>query len=157
VREFHEALAVPAPAIPAVPDAERIRLRMRLVTEECIEMLEAVYGTSSLAVCDMRGFMRTLIETMPPRVDLVSLADALADLDYVVEGTRQEFGIDGGPIADEVHASNMTKVGAPKDASGKVTKGPGYRPPSIGECLVQQGWCARRPSSIPPPPSTRTP
>jgi predicted HAD superfamily Cof-like phosphohydrolase len=153
VKEFHAATGAPAPLMPTVPDHDRVRLRMALVVEECIEMLEAVYGASVLAIYDLRWNMTRLVHRDICSIDIVALADALADIDYVVEGTRQEFGIDGAPIAAAVHASNMTKVGAPKDANGKVTKGIGYFAPAIAECLLKQGWTPPKKTSSWPPPA----
>jgi predicted HAD superfamily Cof-like phosphohydrolase len=153
VREFQQATGAPSPATPQVPDLDRVRLRMALIIEECIEMLESVYGASALAIYDLRWNMKRLVHRDIATVNLVELADALADIDYVVEGTRQEFGIDGAPIAAAVHASNMTKVGAPKDENGKVTKGIGYFAPAIAECLLKQGWTPpKKTSSWPPAP-----
>jgi predicted HAD superfamily Cof-like phosphohydrolase len=73
-------------------------------------------------------------------VYLPEVADALADLDYVIEGTRLEFGIDGGPIADAVHAANMRKVGGPTRADGKILKPDEWEPPDIAGELKKQGW-----------------
>ena len=56
---------------------------------------------------------------------------ALAGLDYVVEGARLEFGINGLPIADEVHRANMAKAGGPKRADGKHMKPEGWTPHEV--------------------------
>ena len=54
-------------------------------------------------------------------------------------GTAHVYGIDLDAVLDEVHASNMTKLGADgrpiRRADGKVLKGPGYRPPDIAAVL----------------------
>lgn len=76
-------------------------------------------------------------------VDLVEFADALADLDYVIEGTRLEFGINGAPIAAEVHRSNLSKLGPNGPMlreDGKILKPPGWTPPDIAGELRKQGW-----------------
>ncbi|AYR03201.1 MazG-like nucleotide pyrophosphohydrolase [Gordonia phage Octobien14] len=81
-------------------------LRVRLLTEELAELVEAI--------CDG---------------DLVGIADGTTDLSVVNIGTMCTFGLPAGPLWDEVHASNMSKFvdgKALKDASGKVIKGPGY-------------------------------
>ena len=61
--------------------------------------------------------------------DLVGVADALADIVYVAYGTAHVYGIDLDAVLDEVHASNMTKLGADgrpvRRADGKILKGPG--------------------------------
>ena len=44
--------------------------------------------------------------------DLSGVADALADIVYVAYGTAHVYGIDLDAVLDEVHASNMTKLGA---------------------------------------------
>ena len=56
--------------------------------------------------------------------DLVGVADALADLLYVVYGTAVSYGIDMEPIFTEVHRSNMSK-GNPevlRAPNGKILK-----------------------------------
>jgi predicted HAD superfamily Cof-like phosphohydrolase len=64
----------------------------------------------------------------------------MADLDYVVEGTRQELGIDGPAVHAIVHAANMAKQAGPVDASGKKRKPEGWKPPDIAGELRRQGW-----------------
>jgi len=94
------------------PSDDVVRLRMRLVIEEAFEFLAA--STSNLTSLDF--FHATLIVVLgvidetPAKPDLVEVADALADLDYVVAGTRLAYGIPRGPVADEVHRSNMAKA-----------------------------------------------
>ena len=75
-----------------------------------------------------------------PPAGIPAFADALADLDYVIEGTRLEFGIDGWPIAQAVHKSNMAKVGSKVREDGKILKGPDWTPPDIAGELRKQGW-----------------
>ncbi len=142
VREFHNAAGVVTPETPQLPEDERIKLRVNLVTEEFCEFLTSVYPQFK----DMQHGavlfrLKQAMEYMPPKVDLVAMADALADLDYVVEGTRLVCGIDGGPVAEEVHRSNMTKFGPGswKREDGKVMKPPDWQPPDIEGVLRKQG------------------
>ena len=58
----------------------------------------------------------------------------------VVEGCRVEMGINGAPIAAEVHRANMAKVGGPISPQGKRLKPPGWTPPDIEGELRKQGW-----------------
>jgi len=71
--------------------------------------------------------------------DIVAIADALADIVYVAYGTACVYGIDLDAVLDEVHASNMTKLGADglpiRRPDGKVLKGPDYRPPDVAGVL----------------------
>ena len=71
--------------------------------------------------------------------DEVALADGLADLEYVTVGTAVTFAIPLGATFDEVHRSNMTKLGENGlpvlREDGKSLKGPNYEPPRIAEIL----------------------
>lgn len=73
--------------------------------------------------------------------DRVLLADALADLLYVVYGTAVTFGIPLDAVFTEVHRSNMTKEPQPSDpdAARVRDKGPNYSPPDIGRVLREAG------------------
>lgn len=139
VMEFHAVMGVPIGVAPTLIPDERVRLRAALILEECIEALDAMFWAES-STAKMRSFLMQVIAEARIKGDLVELADALADIDYVVEGARIEFGIDGGPIADEVHRSNMAKVGGPVSPTGKKLKPPGWTPPNIAACLEDQGW-----------------
>ena len=44
--------------------------------------------------------------------DLVGIADALADIVYVVYGTALTYGLDLDAVLREVHRSNMSKLGS---------------------------------------------
>jgi predicted HAD superfamily Cof-like phosphohydrolase len=143
VTEFHRAFHQPVLDWPQAPPDERVRLRLRLVLEEAFELLEACVATARLrSVGLLREKVFELIEDVEVKVGLVALADALADLDYVSEGTRLEFGIDGAPIAAEVHRSNMAKVWpdgtVQKNEGGKVLKPPDWTPPDIYNELLKQ-------------------
>jgi predicted HAD superfamily Cof-like phosphohydrolase len=67
--------------------------------------------------------------------DLVGIADGLADLLYVVYGTSVSYGIDVRPIFEEVHRTNMAKVGGAVREDGKVLKPDGWLPPDIAPLL----------------------
>jgi predicted HAD superfamily Cof-like phosphohydrolase len=145
VREFQAMVDRPAPRSPTVPHDEVVRLRLRLIAEEFFELLEAAIKPAmadkewvDLECCKLD--VGELIAGGRFHVDLAGVADALADLDYVIEGTRQELGIDGGPIASAVHAANMAKMSGPVDETGKKRKPPGWTPPDIAGELRKQGW-----------------
>lgn len=141
VAEFHRTFDHPIASSPTIPADERVRLRMRIITEEFFEMMEAVYGRIDKPYWEsLVAEVDDLIDQSTPDVDLSKLADALGDIDYVVEGCRLEFGIDGKPIADAIHAANMAKVGGGKRADGKHQKPEGWQPPDIEGELIKQGW-----------------
>lgn len=146
--EFHRAFEHPIRPTPGVPPDARVRLRAKLVVEECLELVEALFDCSQEMVFleavtttplkRVKEILKRLLEEEDVKVDLVSAADALADIDYVVEGTRLELGINGEPIADEVHRSNIEKRGGGKNADGKSLKPAGWTPPDIAGRLVDQ-------------------
>lgn len=116
VREFHEAFEIPVLASPTLPDEGRRALRRRILEEEYQEYLAAERDH-----------------------DLVEVADALADMVYVIFGTALEYGIPLGDVIEEVHRSNMSKLGADgrpvHREDGKVIKGPGFFRPEIAKVL----------------------
>lgn len=144
--EFHEAMDVPMQAIPEVPGDERVRLRLRLVAEEFFELLGSAFSADDPMTEEARSHFARASDHIGDAlcthfsVNLPALADALADLDYVIEGMRLEFGIDGEPIANLVHAANMAKVNGGKREDGKIMKPPGWEPPDVEAELRRQGW-----------------
>lgn len=91
-------------------------LRYRLIYEELGELREAL---------DNR--------------DIVEVADALTDLLYVVYGAGHSFGINLDKCFEEVHNSNMSKLGEDgkpiRREDGKVLKGPNFREPNLKDLL----------------------
>ena len=117
VGDFHRAYGLPIRVEPtAAVGPDQIVLRQALIEEEVRELADAANAG-----------------------DVVGVADALADIVYVAYGTAHVYGIDLDAVLDEVHASNMTKLGADgrpvHRADGKVLKGPAYRPPDISAVL----------------------
>src|ERR1044072_8820593 len=93
VREFHKAFGVIAPIDPALEyDPDVVKLRKNLIREEQEELFDALD-----------------LPDGPEKV--IAVADALADLLYVVHGTGVSLGIPLDAVFDEVHDSNMSKLG----------------------------------------------
>lgn len=118
VSEFHAAGGgrVPASVVESV-EPEHAELRQRILDEEVDELRAAV-----------------------SKNDIVSIADALADIVYVACGTAVTYGIPFDRVFTEVHRSNMTKFspdGPYLRADGKIMKGPDYEPPDIAGCLAR--------------------
>jgi len=73
--------------------------------------------------------------------NLTEIADALADQLYILLGTIVSHGMQEviEPIFNEVHRSNMSKLGADGKPiyreDGKVLKGENYSPPNISQYL----------------------
>lgn len=116
VREFHRAYGLPVRRDPGHPSIAQERLRWDLLREEVGEYREAY-----------------------TRGDLVELADALADIVYIAHGTALVYGIDLDAVLDEVHRSNMSKLGPDGRPiyreDGKVLKGPNYTRPNVAAVM----------------------
>jgi predicted HAD superfamily Cof-like phosphohydrolase len=135
VLAFHRRFGQSIGETPHVPDEKTVRFRLSLIAEEFFELL----GAASPGAPTLRqSVFQALIEKAPINVDLPALIDALADLDYVIEGFRITLGVNGTPIAEAVHESNMAKLPsyvAAKDAHHRnVTEG---RVRSSGELDVE--------------------
>ena len=144
VGAFHRAFSLPVEPTPMVPDDATV---LALLLEEFHELAEATCQNASDA---QQAFLATLALAREQldaldrfEVDLVEVADALTDINYVTYGAGHTFGIDLNVCCEEVHRSNMSKLGADgkpvKDARGKVLKGPDYSPPSLDRVLAAQG------------------
>lgn len=107
VLEFHKAFNILVNNTPSILDRRTQRLRLDLIQEELNEL-----------------------EVALQEENLVEVADALADLLYVVYGTAISCGMDIDPIFEAVHKSNMSKVGGHMAENGKWIKPPTYNPPT---------------------------
>lgn len=123
VAEFHKCFGAAIAARPSLPDESTAdglalrKLRRKLVREEFNEFLAAEDDN-----------------------DLVEIADACADLLYVILGTAVSYGIPLDEIFDEVHRSNMSKLGEDGKPiyreDGKVLKSASFSPPDIAGILA---------------------
>lgn len=102
--------------VPKVPSDDVCLLRSRLVLEEYEEFEWAMD-----------------LDKIP------EMADAIADLIYVLLGTAIAYGIDMRPVWAEVQRSNLSKAGGERRADGKVQKPAGFTPPDIAGILERQG------------------
>lgn len=89
VAEFHQTFRLPILTTPTIPSSDRCQLRVNLLAEELKELEQAIADQ-----------------------DLVEIADALCDLQYVLSGAVLEFGLGNlfNTLFEEVQRSNMSKV-----------------------------------------------
>ena len=89
VADFHEIFEMPVQEHPIIPNEKRCELRVNLLSEELDELREAIEDK-----------------------DLVEIADALCDIQYVLSGAILEFGLGKSfkRLFEEVQRSNMSKV-----------------------------------------------
>lgn len=89
VAEFHQTFKHPILNQPTIPAENRCKLRVALLAEELKELEVAILNN-----------------------DIVEVADALCDLQYVLSGAVLEFGLGEKfkALFDEVQRSNMSKT-----------------------------------------------
>jgi predicted HAD superfamily Cof-like phosphohydrolase len=89
VAEFHKTFNAPVLETPQIPSEQRCELRVSLLQEELDELSQAIKDG-----------------------DLVEIADALCDLQYVLSGAVLEFGLGNKfvELFNEVQRSNMSKA-----------------------------------------------
>jgi len=155
VEQFCLKAGHPVEDAPTVPDPPMTKLKVGFIADEFMELLEAVYPGSMKSNHGhaMRSSLLAILN-LEPVPDVVEVADALGDLDYVVEGMRLAFGINGAPIAEEIQRTNMAKFGPGswKREDGKQMKPPDWQPPRIEALLQSQ----RRQASPDPSDPTST-
>ena len=89
VAEFHRTFNAPILDTPQIPSKERCELRVSILQEELNELQQAIADN-----------------------DIVEIADALCDLQYVLSGAVLEFGLGEKfvELFNEVQRSNMSKA-----------------------------------------------
>ncbi|SNS31999.1 Predicted phosphohydrolase, Cof family, HAD superfamily [Belliella buryatensis] len=89
VAAFHKTFKHPILSKPQIPDTKRCELRVSLIAEELKELEEAIADQN-----------------------IVEIADALCDIQYVLSGAILEFGLADKfkDLFEEVQRSNMSKV-----------------------------------------------
>lgn len=94
VAEFHKTFHHPVLEKPTIPSEERCKLRVELIREELKELQEAIADK-----------------------DMVEIADALCDIQYVLSGAVLEFGLGNKfvELFNEVQRSNMSKACSTKE------------------------------------------
>ncbi|MEE9395155.1 MAG: hypothetical protein V3W41_21910 [Planctomycetota bacterium] len=161
VHEFHAKFGYPVRDSPRVPSDEDVRFRLTLIAEEFFELMQAALvdsGGIALAERMLAKAIRGEQGGLPPatvEVNLDEFADALADMDYVVEGTRLTCGIDGWPVLLEIQRANMSKTTKALNATDaakmagttKAQKPAGWTPPNVAGELHKQGWLERTPTA----------
>lgn len=149
VRQFHIKFGMPIAYTPKMIAEERLRFRLNLIMEEVLELMDACFDAPTTVLAQKQEWQE-LIKKLRVKldIDLPEVVDALGDIDYLVEGTRAELGVHGGPIAAEIQRANMDKVpGVVGDRYGgagaaliRPMKPPGWVGPDIPLRLRQQGW-----------------
>ena len=121
---------------------ERVKLRLRLVFEETLELLRA-HGMDTATIEPQFEASMSLANggEGPYLEDVTEIADALGDSIYVEVGMALEYGIPLDHVWQEIQDSNMKKFPGGKvirrESDGKVLKPEGWKPPDI-ETVIQR-------------------
>ena len=115
VAEFHNTFKHPVLKNPQIPSDERCRLRVALLAEELKELEVAILEK-----------------------DIVGVADALCDIQYVLSGAILEFGLGEkfNTLFEEVQRSNMSKACESEDEARKTVEY--YQKKDATECYYKQ-------------------
>ena len=99
VADFHKTFNAPVLETPQIPSEQRCQLRVSLLQEELNELSQAIKDN-----------------------DIVEIADALCDLQYVLSGAVLEFGLGDKfvELFNEVQRSNMSKACSSEEEAQKT-------------------------------------
>lgn len=115
VADFHRTFKHPIMSTPGIPSEDRCRLRVALIAEELKELEVAILEK-----------------------DIVEVADALCDIQYVLSGAILEFGLGDKfkELFDEVQRSNMSKACTSEEEAQKTVEH--YKKKDGTECYYRQ-------------------
>lgn len=115
VADFHGTFKHPILPEPGIPSEERCKLRVSLIAEELKELEHAIRDK-----------------------DIVEVADALCDIQYVLSGAILEFGLAEKfkALFEEVQRSNMSKACNSEEEARKTVDH--YKERDGTECYYRQ-------------------
>jgi len=115
VADFHETFKHPIQPKPIIPSEDRCNLRVALIAEELKELQAAIRDK-----------------------DIVEVADALCDIQYVLSGAILEFGLAEKfkELFEEVQRSNMSKACASEEEAVQTVEY--YRKKDDTECYYRR-------------------
>ncbi len=115
VAEFHRTFKHPIQPAPVIPDESRCKLRVALIAEELKELEVAILEK-----------------------DIVGVADALCDIQYVLSGAVLEFGLGNQfkALFEEVQRSNMSKACRTEEEAKRTVQH--YKEKDGTECYYRQ-------------------
>ena len=115
VAEFHRTFKHPIVSFPSIPSEDRCKLRVALIAEELKELEVAIR-----------------------QKDIVEIADALSDIQYVLSGAILEFGLGDkfSALFEEVQRSNMSKACVSEDEAKATVEF--YRKKDGTECYYKE-------------------
>lgn len=117
VIEFHRAMVPDQVDLKSsFPSSKIEQLRVDLINEEIRETIDAIKDSKVT-------------------LDIAKIADGICDSIVVLIGTALAYGIPIQECWDEVHRTNMAKIGGPVREDGKRLKPEGWTPPNLEEII----------------------
>ncbi len=115
VADFHDTFKHPIKPSPGIPSEDRCKLRVALIAEELKELEQGIRDG-----------------------DIVEVADALCDIQYVLSGAILEFGLAGKfkELFEEVQRSNMSKACVTEEEAVQTVEH--YRSKDGTECYYRK-------------------
>lgn len=139
VRKFMQLAGQETPPEPTIMNDENALLRARLNLEETLEMCEAL-GVD-ITINGVKLSMENLNFAKTGDINMVELADAVADIHVVSTGAALAAGINMEPIQDMVDQSNLDKFRGDahrSEETGKWIKPSDWKAPDIKKELCRQ-------------------
>ncbi|QDP44098.1 MazG-like nucleotide pyrophosphohydrolase [Microbacterium phage McGalleon] len=149
--EFHAAFGIKTPSSPQAIPADQVPVVIELIREEFVDELIPALGVEGIWTESGKFAVTGYHEP-----NVVEIYDALIDILYVTYGALNRAGMDAAPGYNEVHGSNMSKLGedgkpiiaGPNDPDGvfegRVKKGPRYYKPDLSRVLNELAVAADR-------------
>jgi len=168
VAEFMTKMEQQVNTKPIIPDKATLELRYELIREEVEELsrvtnaLLNIYEIESIGLLNFYNdilyhFKNSILKEVSfkefeenykeyleliKKELLIEYADGLTDILVVTYGAGHSFGVDLNECFEEVHRSNMSKLGEDgkpiKREDGKVLKGPNYFRPNLKKVIFNQ-------------------
>lgn len=144
--EFHRAFKHPVRDIPQTLCRAEATLALALIEEEFWELAESLFPGCKDTYLFSHNDHETLsgeLALYPGAYDyepnLIESADAVADLDVVINGFGIRSGFDMQALSREVFSSNMSKLDADGKPiyhpNGKIAKSDQFKQPNIAAAL----------------------
>jgi len=149
VKQFMTKAGQEMPDKPCLPDPKTAAFRVDFILEETSELIDALcdaYGMDKMVKHVITKYLdgaRKMLSWFsddtgePNPAKLPDIADALADLAYIVPGAAIAFGLPFAKIFDAVHDANMKRFGQGSyiREDGKLVRSPDWTHPNIAEII----------------------
>lgn len=134
VKDFHLATGHPVSKKPRTLAIGYNDFRLDLIREEIVELMQALSDTELASTHGSTDDMERAVAVT---------AKEMADVLYVIFGTAVAMGVNLEAVFEEVHRSNMSKLGPNGKPElredGKILKGKYYIAPDIRRVLYGTG------------------